>query len=82
MNTIKVPTFVFEGMVGGNTDSLRTMAKDSTNANVHYLPVKGADHFSILAPVNKLIAERIGNDTDPKTNLKFTEDEFGRLFMK
>ena len=82
MNTIKAPTFVFEGTVGGNADSLKTMAKDSTNANVRYLPVKGADHFNILAPVNKLIAEKVLKDTEPKTNLAFTEDELNRLFKR
>jgi dipeptidyl aminopeptidase/acylaminoacyl peptidase len=82
VNTIKVPTFVFEGMTQGNIDSLRDMAKDSTNANVRYFPVKGADHFSLLAPANKLIADRILKDTDPKSNLAFTEDELNRLFKR
>ena len=81
VNTIRVPTFVIEG-TGGNIDSLREMANASTNANVRYLPVKGADHFGVLAPVNKLIAARILKDDGPKTNLAFTEAELAVLMKK
>lgn len=41
VNTIKPPTFVFEGTSGGNIDAQRAMAEASTNPNVHYLPVQG-----------------------------------------
>lgn len=82
VNTIKIPTSVFEGTVGGNIDALREMSKASTNLNVRYLPVKGANHFNLLAPVNKLIAERILKDTGAKSNLSFTEDELGDLLKK
>lgn len=80
VNTIKVPTFVMEGTVGGNLAALREMAKASTNANVRYLPVKGANHFNVLAPVNNLIAARVLKDTGERTNLAFTEAELADLF--
>jgi dipeptidyl aminopeptidase/acylaminoacyl peptidase len=59
LSSIKSPTFVLEGGKQGNIDSLRTMAKSSQNANAHFLAVNGATHFSILAPTNRLIADKI-----------------------
>lgn len=82
VNTIKCPTFVFEGTVGGNVDSLREMSRASTNPTVRYLPVQGANHFDVLAPVNKLIADRILKDTGNESNLAFTEAELAALFKK
>ncbi len=82
VNSIKCPTFVFEGTVGGNIDSLREMSKTSTNSNVRYLPVQGATHFDILAPVNKVISDRIFKDTGEKSNLAFSEAELTTLFKK
>ena len=41
VNTIKCPTFVCEGTLGGNVADLREMSAASTNTNVRYLPVKG-----------------------------------------
>jgi Fe-S cluster assembly iron-binding protein IscA len=81
-NTIRVPTFVFEGTVGGNTDSLTEMAKASTNPNMRFFPVRGANHFNLLAPINTLIAGRVLKDTGEKCDLAFTEGELNRLFEK
>jgi acetyl esterase/lipase len=80
LSQIKSPTFVLEGGVQGNIDSLNTMAKASTNANVHFLGVKKATHFSILAPVNKLIAGKILEDTGDACNISITEEEVNKLF--
>ena len=35
------------------------MSKNSANPKAKFFPVKGATHFSILAPVNKVIARKI-----------------------
>jgi hypothetical protein len=81
LNSIQCPTFVFEGP-DGNLSSLQAMAKASTNPKAKFFPVKGASHFSILAPVNKLVAGKIGADTGAETNLSFTEAELNQLFGK
>jgi acetyl esterase/lipase len=80
--TIKTPTFVFEGTAKGNIDSLQAMARSSTNANAHFLAVRGADHFSILAPTTLLIADKILRDDGPTSKLTFTEAEVNKLFGK
>jgi dipeptidyl aminopeptidase/acylaminoacyl peptidase len=76
---IRTPVFVIEGTGHGNVSSLRTMAAASTNAHVRFLAVEGADHFALLAPTNRLIAQRILRDDGPASNLSFTEAELTAL---
>jgi dipeptidyl aminopeptidase/acylaminoacyl peptidase len=78
LHSIQCPTFVFEGTSQGNLSSLQTMARDSKNPKAQFFPVKGATHFSVLAPVNELIAKKILADTGEQTNLSFTEDELNQ----
>ncbi len=78
--SIQSLVFVFEGTVQGNLSSLRTMARASTNPKAHFLSVRGAIHFSLLAPTNRLIAEKILRDDGAETNLAFTEEEVSRPF--
>jgi hypothetical protein len=80
--SIQSPVFVFEGTVQGNIESLQKMARASSNANAHFLSVKGATHFSILAPTTRLLAEKILRDDGATTNLNVSEEEVNRLFSK
>lgn len=77
---IKSPVFVFEGTAQGNLESLQAMAKASTNPKVHFYPVRGADHFSVLARTTRLIAQKIEADTGDQCNIAFTEAEVNKLF--
>jgi acetyl esterase/lipase len=69
------PTFVFEGTSRGNIDSLKAMASDSKNPNLHFYPVRGATHFSVLAPVNRFLAEKVLKDDGPTCNIAMTGAE-------
>ena len=80
--SIKSPTFVFEGTDQGNLDSLQAMARSSTNPKAHFFAVRGASHFSILAPTNRLIADKVLHNDGPTCNLAFTEEELSRPFAK
>ena len=80
LHSIQCPTFVFEGTSQGNLSSLKAMTKASKNPKAHFYPVKGASHFSILAPVNKVIAKKLVADTGAETNLDFSESELNNLF--
>jgi acetyl esterase/lipase len=83
LNAVTSPTFVFEGTEQpGNAPVLRSLARASTNPKVHIHPVRGANHFSILAPVTELIAQKILRDEGPETNISFTEEELNKLFGK
>lgn len=68
--------------VQGNLDSLQAMARSSTNAQAHFFPVAGANHFSILAPTTRLIAEKVLRDEGPACQLTFTPEEVGKPFGK
>jgi hypothetical protein len=73
--------FVFEGAEDpSNLDSLEAMGRASTNSLARFVAVQGADHFSILAPVNARIAEQVLRDEGPSTNLVFAEEELNALF--
>jgi dienelactone hydrolase len=83
LHSIRSPTFVLEGTDSpGNRDDLEAMAVASTNPQTHFIPVPGANHFSILAPVNKLLAEKILRDDGPTTNIQITAEELNALFAK
>jgi acetyl esterase/lipase len=82
LRSVRTPVFVLEGMAEGNVDSLQAMARTSTNAWVHFLPVRGAAHFSVLAPTTRLLADKILRDDGPVSNLALTEDEVNRLFAR
>ena len=62
--------------------ALRAMERAANNPKARFFVVKGASHFSVLAPTNRLIAEKILKDTGPACNLTFTEEEFGMAFRK
>src|SRR5690606_4050912 len=58
LENIATPTFVLEGTdQPSNADSIRAMDLKTANSNCHFLTVPAADHFSILAPINNLLAQ-------------------------
>jgi len=59
MDSVRRPLFVLEGTSGGNMEDLKEMAKANKNPMIRFLPVPMKTHFSILAPANELIAEKI-----------------------
>lgn len=80
--SIRSPTFVFEGTVQGNVDALQAMARSSKNPKAQFLAVRGANHFSILGPTNRLIADKILRDDGPACNLTFTAAELSKPFTR
>lgn len=55
---IEIPTFILGGE-GSDEESILEMKKVTKNKNIRFSVIKGADHFNVLWPVNKLIAEKI-----------------------
>ncbi len=79
LSSIKNPTFVFEGASSGsNLYALYQLKRASKNPLVHFHPVKGKDHFSVLAPMTKLIAEKIALDTGPQSSIEFSGGEIAK----
>jgi acetyl esterase/lipase len=81
LHSIAAPVFVFEG-TGGNRSSLQAMSRSSTNPKVRFFEVKGTDHFGVLAPTNRLIADKILRDSGPTCSLVFTQEELNKPFVK
>jgi acetyl esterase/lipase len=80
LSSIRCPAFVFEGTEPpSNVASLREMARTSRNPLVHFQPVEGASHFSVIAPLTRLIASKVLDDRGEASNLSFTEAELARI---
>jgi len=78
MHSVKRPVYVLEGEQRGNIGELRVlsdMAQKVKNPLMHFLPVRGADHFNILAPATKLIAQKILADQGGATSIAITKLE-------
>ena len=74
--TAKSPVFAFEGAAGGNIPSLQSLSRAASgNPKAHFYSVAGASHFSILAPVTRVVAQKIVADDGPTMNIAFTEAE-------
>jgi acetyl esterase/lipase len=75
LDPVKSPTFVFEGGRRGNADSVREIQQATNNPAVQSFIITRGDHFSILAPVTRVIASKITKDTGSTPNLRFTQAE-------
>ena len=72
LDTIKSPTYVFEGMQSpSNISPLHDLAGKSQNSLLHFYQLSDYDHFSELAPITPVIASAIKNDTGALPNFKF-----------
>ena len=58
LDGIKVPTWIIEG-VFGTGNGVEAFEYRNRNPLVTVAPITMADHFSVLAPVNEMLAERL-----------------------
>jgi pimeloyl-ACP methyl ester carboxylesterase len=83
LEKIQGPTFVFEGTSErSNISSLRALSRATRNPKVHFLPVEGATHFTILRPISQLIAQKILRDDGSESNIAFDEKELAGLLRQ
>jgi hypothetical protein len=75
LHSVKCPTFVFEGTDQGNLDSLQIMSRLSKNPALHFIPVRGRNHFSLLDPMTRLLAGKILRDSGGTTNITIAVNE-------
>jgi acetyl esterase/lipase len=79
LGSIRSPTFVLEGTdQPGNLGALQQMSRASSNPRVRFHPVKGVSHFSILAPVTRIVADAILRDDGPTMTIAFTEAQLDK----
>ena len=83
LGSIKRPTFVLEGTLNpSNLSELRLLSRQSKNPNLHFHPVRFADHFSELRPTTRVIASRIVNDAGPTCHISFTDAELAEAMRR
>jgi dipeptidyl aminopeptidase/acylaminoacyl peptidase len=75
LSSVRTPLFVIEGTSQGNLASLQATARASTNPLIQFCPVLGATHFSVLAPANELIAEKILGDVGSTSGITISNQE-------
>jgi hypothetical protein len=61
---------------------VRSMANKNNNPKAQFFVIKGANHFNLLGPTNRLIVKKVLMDTEPVCTLTFTEDEVTKPFLK
>jgi alpha/beta superfamily hydrolase len=74
LSDIRTPTFVIEGD-NGNIDSLHELSRYNKSSLVQFIEVQDEDHFSVLAPMNELLAQKILSDASDRSNIKITDAE-------
>lgn len=77
LDDVKSPTFLIEGR-DGNSENLERMEEASQNDNIYCYVVEGADHFSVLAPATRLVAEKILADTGSEPAISITQEELDK----
>lgn len=82
LSSLKGPTWVIEGTGSSNVEDLRSMAASCAKSNVHFVEVKGADHFATLAPINAMIAKKILLDIGPECNINLSPDEINQAYRE
>jgi len=81
LDCVKCPTFLFEGGSGqSQIASLEKMKSSTSNPFLHFYPEPNATHLGILAPISKIIADKILTDNGTSTNITFTEAELSEPF--
>lgn len=75
LQAIRSPTFVIEGTDDGNIEDLKEMRGSNPPQNMRFVSVNGGTHFSVLAPVNRLLAEKILSDNGDEAAISLTAAE-------
>ena len=74
LENVKSPTFLIEGR-DGNSECLERMEQACQSDSLHYFVVENADHFSVLAPATRLVAQKILEDTGDTPGISVTMEE-------
>jgi dipeptidyl aminopeptidase/acylaminoacyl peptidase len=85
VNHLKAPVFYFEGAEDsdyvGDARRMESLAKKAGRSLTTFIVPKN-DHFSIVGPVTKLIAEKVAADTGPTCGIVITEEEVNKAFTQ
>jgi dipeptidyl aminopeptidase/acylaminoacyl peptidase len=76
------PIYVIEGDTGGNAGAFAGLKAAAGTAPVRFLKVKGATHFSVLAPATEMIASRLAAEAAGGAPFAVTEEELSAAVAK
>lgn len=78
---LKSPTYYFEGSRNYWNKELRIMEENAKRVGVpfHAYSIPGGDHFSIILPVTRLIAQKILHDTGAQPHIDFSPADFEHI---
>jgi len=83
LNAVHTPTYVFEGAGrDSNIGELRILSRANHNPLIHFHPVQGATHFSVLQPVTRVVAAKILADDGPTVHISFTDGEMAAALRR
>lgn len=74
LDNVNTPTFLIEGSEG-NSSNLKNIERTSKNDNIHCYIMEGQDHWSVLAPLTRALAQKILSDTGTECNITITQEE-------
>lgn len=74
LDNVNTPTFLIEGSEG-NSSNLKNIERTSKNDNIHCYIMEGQDHWSVLAPLTRALAQKILSDTGTECNIAITQEE-------
>ena len=74
LEDVKNPVFLIEGSEG-NGDRVKNIQNSTDNENIRCFVLEGEDHFSPLAPITRLAAQKILADTGAEVDITLTQEE-------
>lgn len=77
--SLKNKTILIEGQSGNANSVLQLGREASGNPNVETLIISGKDHFNVISPVNKLLAEKILADQGDVCEITITAQDVRKL---
>lgn len=77
LDSVKTPTFLIEGSEG-NSSNLKNIERTSENDNIHCYIMEGQDHWTVLAPLTRVLAQKILADTGAECNIAITQEELDK----
>lgn len=82
VSSINNPIFYFEGEDSYYVKDAKLMEEKAEENSILFKAfiIKNQTHFSIVNPINKLISNKIMNDTLTQLNIEFSKEELDRIF--
>lgn len=82
VDTLRVPTWYFEGadsLYSGEAEHMEALAQ-AAGTPYRAFTIAGGDHFNIVAPIARMLARKLAEDTGPQLSLSLDESDLRSAF--